>query len=314
MLYTAKPLMFLSGVFMALGNLCLRKNFDHYGSKEAYILIQTFVSAIIFVMATVYSFEIMPNFSLVDISIATICGTLLASLFIMLGKMLESGPPGLSLAFLNASSIVPGLILYLVYGESFNFTYTIANGFGSILVIIGLFLACGKINTNTINAKWLTYCLTAFAIHVLFLTLFQVRNLMLFNEQAGLISLIPYKIPIESQHWFQPWMYATVCIIHFIIVRKNTIFVKTTDIRFGLIGGTLNCISMFLLLQAVSKATNFDNAMIFPIYSVTIVLICNIWAYLIYREQIPILANTLCLIGLFLGAADINVLVSAFFS
>src|SRR3989304_2317111 len=68
-------------------------------------------------------------------------GVILAAFMAMMGKALESGPPGLTFAVINASSVMPILLMVTLFGAGFGFAYTPWNGIGSLLVVAGLFWA-----------------------------------------------------------------------------------------------------------------------------------------------------------------------------
>ncbi len=57
----------------------------------------------------------------------------------VMGKALEQGPPGLTVAAMNSAAVVPAILMALLFGATYGATYSLANGIGSVLVVIGLF-------------------------------------------------------------------------------------------------------------------------------------------------------------------------------
>ena len=44
--------------------------------------------------------------------------------------------------------------------------------------------------------------------------------------------------------------------------------------------------------------------MIFPIFAVTIILLCNLWGQKLYKEKVNWMASGLCVVGLLIGTLD----------
>ncbi len=78
-------------------------------------------------------------------------------------------------------------------------------------------------------------------------------------------------------------------------------FPKGVEIYYGIAGGVANGACTFFLILAPQVATAWENAMIFPIFSVGIIIICNAWAQALYQERVNWWANLVCLVGLVIG-------------
>ena len=47
-------------------------------------------------------------------------------------KALESGPPGLTFAMVNSASVMPGLLMALIFGAHFGYNYRTSHGLGML--------------------------------------------------------------------------------------------------------------------------------------------------------------------------------------
>src|SRR5690606_34074634 len=68
-----------------------------------------------------------------------IAGLVLSVMLFALGKAVEQGPPGFTFAILNSATVMPGLIMALVFGAALGFVYNIWHAIGSVIVLGGLF-------------------------------------------------------------------------------------------------------------------------------------------------------------------------------
>ena len=77
----------------------------------------------------------------------------------------------------------------------------------------------------------------------------------------------------------------------------------------GILGGLCNGIGTFFMIRATEVSTSFEHAMIYPIFAVTIILLCNAWGQWLYKEKVNWKANIVCVIGLLIGTLNWKVLL-----
>lgn len=285
----------------------MRRSIDSGGSAKAYLVVQlTFSFLVMILLNPVRTGNYTWGWTAVEIGLFG--GILLGFLMWGIGKTLEKGPPGLSFAILNTSSVMPGILLALIFGATFGHPYTLWNGLGSIIVVLGLLWAGWTSESNPQKFIWACYAAFIFIVHALFLVFLQWWS-MLHQNELPLTVLLPLKLnPFDSQ-WFMPAvLFAAAAfqwIIYIVTIRKRP---KKEELKFGMLGGIAHGICTFFLILAPQKAAPWENAMIFPIFSVAIILICNGWAQILYKEKVNWKANTLSLIGLILGTVAWNAL------
>ncbi len=290
----------LAGIFASSSNYCLRRSIDAGGSSRAYLVVQLSFSFLVMILLNPLR---MHDFGWSN-QVATLglFGGLILGVFMWgLGKCLEKGPPGLTLAIVNTSSIMPALVLVLLFGVSYGHGYTLWNGLGSVLVAIGIFWAGW---TSVKNEKWKSWTLfstMAFIIHTLFLVYLSWWAMVL-STDLPLSRLLPFHIETAHVHWFMPSIFFMAALFQWgVYLKQERRMPKSSELLYGLLGGVTNGTCSFFLIKAPQVATAWQNAMLFPIFSVSIILFCNIWSQLIYREKVNWRANTLCIAGLIIG-------------
>ena len=236
-------------------------------------------------------------------------GIVLAVMMIFLGKALEKGPPGLTFAALNASTVMPMLLMVLLFGAPFGYLYTLTNGLGSLLVVIGLFWAGREAIRSEKTMQWATFVVGAFFLHVIFLVFMQWRALFInFPGENGL--LLSFDVNDAKNQWFMPMVFfaaALVQIVVYLVTQKR--WPNRSEVIYGVLGGLTNGVGTFFMIWSTEVSTPVEHAMIFPIFSVTIILCCNLWGQWLYKEKVNWLANGCCLFGILVGTFDWRVLL-----
>lgn len=302
-------LMILSGLCGALSNLMFRRGIDVGGSGRIYLLVQLTGSALVlFFLYPVRqgAFDWSHPIALLGL----LGGIILGLFMIFLGKALEKGPPGLTIAMLNASSVLPILLLLFLFGSDFGFHYTFFNGLGSFLVVVGLFWASAKASGFEDRKKWLVFILAACLIHALYLAFLQWRSLFVLFPEHPSLGLFVAKEEVECG-WFMPLVFASAALVQVILFFTNRTKVVArksgglatarAEIFYGLIGAVTNAGCGFLTLWATEVATSLEKPMIFPVFSVTLLVACNLWGKWLYKEQIQWKGNFLAVAGLVVG-------------
>lgn len=302
-------LMFLSGLLMAFANLCLRRSIDSGGTSKAYLMMQLGLAVIVMTLlgpVRTGDFHWDPAMG----GFAVMGGILLASVMTFLGKALETGPPGLSVAMLNCSSVVPILMLVILFGSQFGFEYTLWNAIGSILVIMGICWAGWDTDgvLNTTRKKWLLFISICFVTHVAYLVFLNWRALFInFPNQQGLG--LAFSPEAANMQWFMPVVFATAAIVQgFLFFTQEKRLPNHSEVSYGLIGSIVHGVGSFCMIRATEVATSLEQAMLFPIFSVTIIVGCNLWGKWLYHEQVNWKANAVCIGGILLGTVDWSVI------
>lgn len=76
------------------------------------------------------------------------------------------------------------------------------------------------------------------------------------------------------------------------------------EVRNGVMGGVANGVGTFLMIRSTEVATSLEQAMIFPLFSVTTILVCNLWGQWIYKERVNWKANAFCVLGVLVGTVN----------
>jgi hypothetical protein len=300
-MFLGLQLMILAGVLTAISNFFLRRSIDAGGTSRAFLVLQIFMMSFIAILLNPvrvgnYAF----NFEMAAFGI--LAGIVFSLMMTSIGKALECGPAGLTIALLNASTVFPILGMVALYGKGFGFEYTLWNAAGSFIVVAGLFWAGFEKFRSPAMGKWLFFAIGSFGLHIVFLLLLQIRGVLLNFPSERFLYLSSEKAGCE---WFMPIAFFTAAAIQFVIFFKNEgRKLAPQETRFGLLGGAMNGLSTFFLIWSTEVATSFEQAMIFPLYAVTIVLGCNLWSRFFYKEAIHWKATALAMAGIAIGTVD----------
>jgi len=300
-------LMILASLFVAASNFFMRKSIDRGGSSKAFLMIQlSLVFLVAILLNPVRTGDFAWSSCMIVFGLAG--GVILALMMICLGKSLEVGPPGLSFAALNSSTVMPMILMVFLFGASFGYVYTFFHGLGSLLVILGLFWAGWGAKHTEKKMQWISFITGAFVLHVLFLILMQWRALFIhFPGENGLF--LNFDLADAKSQWFMPAVFfsaALIQIIFYIVTQRRLPY--RSEVGYGILGGLTNGIGTFFMIWSTEVSTPVEHAMIFPIFSVGIILLCNLWGQLLYKEKVNWLANGCCVLGILVGTLDWKVL------
>ena len=300
--------MLLAGMCVALSNFCMRKSVDAGGSSKAFLMVQLFLTFIVAIVLNPvrsgdYSWSLsMGLFGLIG-------GCVLALMMFCLGKAVESGPASLSFAMLSSATVMPILFMVLLFGARFGFSYNACNALGSLLVVGGLLWAGWETLASMDKKRWLLFAVCAFLLHAVFLVFMQWRALFMhFPVHEGLFLSFDEQA-IKSQ-WFMPMVFlsASAMQIAIYVIRKRE-WPTYAELLFGGLGGIANGIGTFLMIRSTEVATPIEHAMIFPLFAVSVMLGCNIWGQMIYKETVNWKASGFCVLGVLVGTMDWGVLL-----
>ena len=296
----------LSSLMTAISNLFIRKSTDarkEFGGDP--FLPQRLLSSIpviaLFPLITKGSF----SFDLKMTLLGVVSGIFLGTLMWATGRSVNRGPSGLSFAIINAACIGPPIIMVLLFGIEFGHDYNIRNAFGAILVVFGLLWMGYKKNTSfqIEYKKWLFWVLLSFTIHVLHLTFFQWRALLM-NECYPSSPLLPFTCNPEKGEGFMISMFLVAALIQKFVSKANFSFTFSDRPlwKFGVVGGLFNGIGGDFMIKATETATTpIDKATLFPLFCIGVIFLCNLWGNLLFKEKIKWIASAICFAGIFIS-------------
>jgi len=279
--------MFYSGLLCALTNLCMRKSIEFCGSAKAFFVFQLFFT----LMVTLLLHPIQEEWKSICwtlMGLGVLGGVFLGIMKLMIGKALEKGPSGLTFALVNSACVMPSLIFLIFFGDS---TYTFWNGMGTMLVVIGLWWAAvSAFSCPKAKWKWGSFAAFGFLFYTFFLLVAECR--------VWLIHEFGYQTS-----YFLPMIYFAASTMHFFIFyysekRKP----MKEEILWGIVGGILNGASMYYFILATDQVTPDQKAVLFPSFTVSLIVCCNLWGQLLYKEKVNWPANSFCLGGIVLGS------------
>ncbi len=289
--------MVLSGALGALSNLCMRKSMETKGSLFAFFFYQLLLTFVVVtflhpIRASSYSINLFTVLS------SLIAGIALGGLKYMISYAVKKGPAGLTFASVNSASVAPACIIALVFGTSLDYPYTFSHIVGSILVVTGLFWAICNENFIAKKSIWVVFAVGAFIVQTLFLLCTQMHVLILDNSHLWHIS----REEVYSE-WYLPFIFLTACLMHMAIYAyKEKRLPTSTETIWGILGGLLNGSCAFFFMHAIQSAQDLELAFLFPTFSISLIIACNLWAQAIYKEKIHWRASSLCVLGVFIGS------------
>lgn len=297
-----------AALLCAFNNLFMRRSVDTGGTTKAFLVfVEAFSILVAILLGPVKTGHYGWSHSVTIIGI--VAGVFLGIMMWALGRAMEQGPPGLTVAFLNSSTVVPAIIMVMIFGGAFGHFYAWWNGVGSLLVVLGLFWAVWETTKSYQNRMfWVSFASIAFWCHVCFLVILQWRA-MLINPNMPVSSLLPLHIELNRSEWFMPMIFvsATAFLIYQFVKAERRL-PKKQEILYGFYGGICNGACTYFLVKAAQIATPLENAMIFPLFAVALIMFCNTWGKVLYKENVHWKAMGLCLLGLFIGTMDWNVI------
>lgn len=301
-------LMLIASLFVAASNYCMRRSIDSGGSSKAFLMIQLFLVFLVAILLNpVRTADYTWSSCMAYFGLAG--GIVLAVMMIFLGKALETGPPGLTFAALNASTVMPMVLMVMLFGAPFGYVYTMTNGLGSLLVVLGLFWAGWGAMRSEKKMKWASFVMGAFLLHVIFLVFMQWRALFInFPGENGLF--LSFDVDDAKSQWFMPMVFFAAALIQIVVyLATQKRLPNRSEAIYGILGGIANGIGTFFMIWSTEVSSPVEHAMIFPIFAVTIIICCNLWGQWLYKEKVNWLANGCCILGILIGTLDWRVLL-----
>lgn len=296
-------LILLSALFASFQNFFMRRSVDDTRGSHLYVPIQLFISfLIVTVIHPIYHHHFDISFSLA--TIATCMGIFLALMMWFLQSALQYGPAGMTFAVLNASSVMPSMGMTLLFGAALGHPYYWWNAVGSCLVVIGIFGVSGQ-GSKPIQKhfQWISLTLLSSVAYIIFSGMMQWKVLL--ETKPYTSFLLPFAINPLQAEWFLPIIFlvsSLFMLLRSVRVKKLIITKHTLYSACG--GGIANGLSLYFMASSTQIASAWQNAMIFPIFSITVITLCNLWSRLLYHEKVRWMANLFCVSGLVVGTVN----------
>lgn len=285
----------------ALSSLFFRKNTDgqmQSASPSGYLV--TF-----YLISLILSFLISPGIwnseiNWIIVSIGAFVGILTSTIMMLIDQALKRGPAGMTFAFMNASAIFPGVILFILLGPEFGYTSSAIQLVGLGLVMLGLFLGTRDNNGTKSSFRWLKFAMACFILQIVALTCIQARCLLFDCQNLG-VTVSGFQFPETDDKWFLPGLFGASFLMQAVIFLRDYRIIERREALFGSMGGIANFASTGLLLLATKFAQPYEQSLLFPTFAVAAMILCNIWAYRLYKENFNVKTNLLCSVGIFMG-------------
>jgi hypothetical protein len=294
---------FSAAGFSSLSSLFFRKNTDHAtngSSSSGYLVLFYIFSLALYFLFFPDIWEGQVSWIIVLIGVCV--GLLSSTLMALTSEALQRGPAGLTFAFQNASAIFPGMILFLLLGPDFGFSCSVVQLIGMMLVLIGLFRGATEqsVRVADSSSEWLTYALACFIIQIAALTCIQARCVLFpDNDPRGVFS--GFSVTEADDIWFMPGQFGASLIMQTILFLREKRKLQVPEIVYGSLAGVSNFASTGLLLLSTKLAMPFEKGILFPCYAVGSMVLCNIWAKVLYKERFNLKTNLLCSFGIFMA-------------
>lgn len=293
-------IIFFASLLAACANFFLKKNQDSKGSSRAFLLNYYLFSLVTSVLLTPSIFQ-TPWHPMLSLA-GGVAGILNVMMMGFTALALMTGPPGLTFAFQNAGAIVPSLLLFFLFGPSYDFILTPYYLIGIGAVVIGLFLGARTKQAPTAAVqfkKWLLFALSILLLQGVILSMFQWRCL-LYIPHAASHPLIPWTCPATQDVWFIPGFFTLALLVQaclFFTTEKR--WPNKKECLYGASGGVLNGLITFGLLWGTKIAEGTQKAILFPFFAVMVIFFCSVWGKALYKENVNWLAIGLCIFGVF---------------
>lgn len=295
--------MLFAGSFISLSNLFMRKSIDQGGTSRGFLVFQMGIAFVVSVLLNPVKTGLYAwNGSV--LLLGALAGLVMAFMLICLGRSLEKGPAGLTFSILNGATVIPAIVMALLFGVSYGFPYTAWHAVGSFVLLCGLFMAGRGMAGLRDQKGWILFCAAMFSFHIFLLVLFQWRALLLRWPQPEEITSLFTIAEIQSQ-WFSPAMFLTAfCVQLIAFIRYENRKPSRSDASYGILGGVMNGLCTYFMIWSTELASPLEGAVIFPIFSVTTIALSNWWSQRLYQEKVNWMACQFCIAGLIVGTVD----------
>ncbi|MBN9377427.1 MAG: hypothetical protein BGO14_10065 [Chlamydiales bacterium 38-26] len=295
----------LAALSAALSNLFFRINSQKTASTNqnpsGYLLFFYFTCFVL--TFSLYPQIFYEKLSYLMLAMGVAVGILNILLMTLTSRALQKGPAGLTFAFQNTSAVFPGMILFMLFGTEYGFTFSFPKLIGILLVIYGLFV--GAKNESSSSSKtssifqWLKYAVACFGVQVFALTLIQARCIFCPAETQS--PAVSSGLASCEDICFMLGQFGAAFLIQLIYHFSQMQFKLPKLSLYGTLGGFSNFASTCMLLLATKWAMPYEKGILFPCFAVATIIACNTWANRLYGEKFNLSSNATCACGVLLG-------------
>lgn len=289
---------FFAATLSSVSNWSFRKKFELSDKTEGFLFYYYLITFFLAIFINWRVFFEPANFTM--LGLGSLAGAMNVLVMYFTAEALKKGPSSLTFAFQNASCVFPSLLLALFFGEPFGYTFNSFQLLGIILVVFGLFMGSTQRNKKT-SALWFFLAIACLGSQVLTLTFIQGRCI-LFKCQGMDHFLARYAVLETADVWFLPAQFGMAALLQGLLYLKMRNPLKKQEIKYAGLAGSLNGLSSFLLLLATKWAIGFENLILLPLFSVSVIILCNLWAHKLYGEKLYYTTMAACILGIFLVA------------
>lgn len=280
----------------ALNNLCLRRSIDVGVQTKSYLVFQFGSSAgLAFLFFYLRGGGEVETFSWVFSTLSLIGGLCLALMMWGIGGALALGPPGLSLSAFNGVSLLPPLVMSLLVGEEGGYVLQVSHLLGLLFVALGLGWSAKTSPPSSRKQGWGKRLALALVAHLALLLVVEWRAYLMrgpLGTNAG-------------GYWFTPLLFFSATLLQIILFwKQERRLPQFKEAAFGFLGGILAGSSVTLLIAAPEIATPKESIMLFPLFAILLIFLCNLWGRWLYKEAVHWGGVTLSLLGVCVGSID----------
>ncbi|MEM8628747.1 MAG: hypothetical protein AAGF04_01550 [Chlamydiota bacterium] len=292
-----------AALFAAAYNLCMRKSVGSFHGTQSFLMVELWMASICsYCLQNALGAASTWNGMLVLSSLSL--GGIFGATLYYLGKALAYGPSSLTIASLNASNVLPSFLLFALFGPELGFPYYWHHFFGSLMVLAGIFWAAKGCGGTHQWRAWTLYCFLAIFCHVCFLVGLEWRSWMVrYPDSFAYLRIYPQDVAKSA--YFLPLMYVGAACLHTLFcMQKGEKIVSLRACYLGTLGGVCNAFYALFLARAAQYASVLEHAVLFPLFSVATIFLCNLWGKWLYNEIVHWKGSLLAFSGIFLAMAD----------
>ena len=177
------------------------------------------------------------------------------------------------------------------------------------MILSGLYLSTrshGKSGENAVSnptfKKWLLCVIAVMVLQGLVLTIFQWRVLLFHCTPEHSHWLLPWACLEQDDIWFIPAFFLVPTLLQlFLFWKTEKRKFSKAETAYGISSGIFNCFCTVLLLFSTKVEGSLKKEMLFPLFTVSVILICNLWGWKLYHEKVNWLGVSLCVLGVLVG-------------
>lgn len=310
--YLSFVLISCSGALIAFNNLIFKKMSCHKRGSYGYLFVFFILAGILLLSKSYLALnKIVPTYN--EQIIAIVLGACMYASMVCISGALKHGPMAISIMIYSSSSILAPIIVSYLIGNSFvnisiyNFISLGLMGLGIAYPGLKEILFYDEVE-DIKNTKWAKYISLAVVFHVIYMCVMLMRPFMIYkNSHIKLLSLAIPKFTILIDAFAH--IYAG---LGFLItsVLKNGILdsLRIKDIKFGLPSSIFLSFSQLLTVSAFHLAIPALAALIWPLFSISIIVLSSVIGIIFYRESVDIVQLTLICLSIITPAVIVHII------